>query len=44
MKTVNFVTFNKQFNKIVNEVTLLSCQNMTFFVCVLVGFSLNVIL
>lgn len=30
--SVNFVTFNKQFNKnvIVNEVTLLSCQNMTF--------------
>lgn len=42
---VNFVTFNKLFNKnvIVNAVTLLSCQNMTF-VCVSVGFSLNVIL
>lgn len=43
---VHFVTFNKQFNKnvIVNEVTLLSCQNTTFLCVVLVGFSLNIIL
>lgn len=32
----SFVTFNKQFNKNVSEVTLLSCQNTIFF-CVYMG-------
>lgn len=42
---VHFVTFNEQFNKnvIVNEVTLLSCQNTTFLCVVSEGFSLNII-
>ena len=33
---VNFVACSKQFSKnlAVNEVTLLSCQNMTFCVCI----------
>lgn len=42
---VKYVTFNEQFNKnvIVNEVRLLSCENMTFCVSVLGGFSLNIL-
>lgn len=40
---VKYVTIDEQLNKnvIVNEVSLLSCENTTFFVCVLLGFSLN---
>lgn len=42
---VKYVTFDEQFDKnvIVNEVRSLSCENTTFYVCVLVGFSLNML-
>lgn len=42
---VKYVTFDEQFNKnvIVNEVSLLSCENTTSCVCVSVGFPLNIL-